>query len=73
MAMYPDDIRDMSNKDILETIETSKRELFNLRFQKAVGQLDDMTRMSTVKRNIARLKTVLRERQLAAELAQEES
>lgn len=56
------DIRDMNSKDILNEITNLKRELFDLRFQQATGQLTNSTRISTLKRTIARMKTILNER-----------
>ncbi|MFO8059540.1 MAG: 50S ribosomal protein L29 [Bacillota bacterium] len=65
--MKAEDIREMSDAEIERRIRDLKEELFNLRFQNATGQLDNPVRMRTVKRDIARLKTVERERQLAQE------
>ncbi len=56
------EIRDMNSKDILNEITNLKRELFDLRFQQATGQLTNSTRISTLKRTIARMKTILNER-----------
>ena len=60
------EIRDLSTSEIQTKIEEAREELRNLRFQLAVGQLTDLTRMRAVRRNIARLLTILRERELAA-------
>ena len=49
---------------LLEALKSSKEELFNLRFQSATGQLDNHGRLKTVKRDIARIYTILREREL---------
>ncbi|MBC7343425.1 MAG: 50S ribosomal protein L29 [Clostridia bacterium] len=51
-------------------VEDLKEELFNLRFQMATGQLDNPLRIREVRRDIARVKTVLRERELKEERAQ---
>lgn len=59
------EIRDLKDEDLLEEIEVLKEELFNLRFQQAVGQLEDTARMRTVKKTIARIKTVMTERTLS--------
>jgi large subunit ribosomal protein L29 len=56
------EIRDMNSKDILNEITNLKRELFDLRFQQATGQLSNSARISTLKRTIARMKTILNER-----------
>lgn len=52
------------NGRLLEALKSSKEELFNLRFQAATGQLDNSSRLKTVKRDIARIYTILREREL---------
>jgi large subunit ribosomal protein L29 len=51
----------------------TRRELFNLRFQLATGQLDNSARLSEVRKDIARLSTFLREREIAAHEAAQES
>ena len=63
--MTAKEIREKSNSEILQEIETLKDELFNLRFQQAIGQLTNTARMKTVKKDIARMKTVLTERELS--------
>ena len=65
--MTAKEIREKSNTELLQEIETLKDELFNLRFQQATGQLENTARMRTVKKDIARIKTVIRERELASE------
>ncbi|MCV7670292.1 50S ribosomal protein L29 [Micrococcus luteus] len=54
----------MDNARLLEALKSSKEELFNLRFQAATGQLDNASRLKAVKRDIARIYTILREREL---------
>ncbi|WP_276518576.1 50S ribosomal protein L29 [Micrococcus endophyticus] len=54
----------MDNARLLEALKSSKEELFNLRFQAATGQLDNSSRLKAVKRDIARIYTILREREL---------
>ncbi|CAM3509096.1 MULTISPECIES: 50S ribosomal protein L29 [Micrococcus] len=54
----------MDNARLLEALKSSKEELFNLRFQAATGQLDNASRLKSVKRDIARIYTILREREL---------
>jgi large subunit ribosomal protein L29 len=66
------EIRELTDEEILNSLEDQKEALFNLRFQKASGQLEDTTAPRRAQRDIARLKTVLRERQLAAQLAGKE-
>ena len=65
--MTAKEIREKSNTEVLQEIETLKEELFNLRFQQATGQLENTARMKTVKKTIARIKTVMRERELGAQ------
>ncbi|MGN1277706.1 MAG: 50S ribosomal protein L29 [Floccifex sp.] len=59
------EIREKSNEELLSTIDTLKDELFNLRFQQATGDLENPARIKTVKKEIARIKTVLTERENA--------
>jgi large subunit ribosomal protein L29 len=54
----------MTNVDLEQRLRESKEELFNLRFQAATGQLESHGRLRTVKRDIARIYTVVREREL---------
>ena len=54
----------MDNARLLEALKSSKEELFNLHFQAATGQLDNASRLKAVKRDIARIYTILREREL---------
>ncbi|MBR0137121.1 MAG: 50S ribosomal protein L29 [Erysipelotrichaceae bacterium] len=57
------EIREQSNEDLNSQIETLKEELFNLRFQQATGVLENPARMREIRKTIARIKTVLTERQ----------
>ncbi|MBR5004855.1 MAG: 50S ribosomal protein L29 [Erysipelotrichaceae bacterium] len=59
------EIRTKSNAELLNEINSLKEELFNLRFQQATGQLDNPARMREVKKTIARIKTVITERELS--------
>jgi len=54
----------MDTEELESRLEESRRELFNLRFQLATGQLDNTARMRTVRRDVARMLTVLRERDI---------
>ena len=56
------ELRDLSDDELVEHLEESKKELFNLRFQLATGRLDNVTRIQTVRREIARVHTLLGER-----------
>ena len=58
------DIRDLSSQELENQILDLKKELFNLRFQHATNQLDNPLRIAEVKKSIARIKTVIREREL---------
>ena len=58
------EIRDLGDAELLERVESLKEELFNLRFQLATGQLDNPMRIKQVRHEIARILTVLREREL---------
>ncbi|PPJ98544.1 50S ribosomal protein L29 [Staphylococcus aureus] len=58
------EIRNLTTSEIEEQIKSSKEELFNLRFQLATGQLEETARIRTVRKTIARLKTVAREREI---------
>ena len=62
--MKAKDIRDLSTKELEEKVGELKEELFNLRFQLATGQLENPMRIREVRKSIARVKTVLREREL---------
>jgi large subunit ribosomal protein L29 len=62
------ELRELPDDELLARIDSAKEELFNLRFQLATGQLDNPTRIKTVRRDVARISTVLRERELEAEL-----
>ncbi|MEF2248222.1 MULTISPECIES: 50S ribosomal protein L29 [unclassified Paenibacillus] len=62
--MKASDIRNLTSVEIEQKIAGFKEELFNLRFQLATGQLDNPTRIRDVRKEIARAKTVLREREL---------
>ncbi|MDA8315605.1 MAG: 50S ribosomal protein L29 [Actinomycetota bacterium] len=58
----------MGQSELEDKLAESRKELFNLRFQKATGQLDNTARIGMAKREIARLLTVLRQRDLEADL-----
>lgn len=63
--MTAQEIREKSNSELLKEIETLKDELFTLRFQQATGSLENTARLKQVKKTIARIKTVMTERQLS--------
>lgn len=62
--MKANKLRDLSNEEIKRKINDFRDELFNLRFQLATNQLDNPMRLSEVRRNIARARTILAEREL---------
>lgn len=62
--MKANELRNLTTAEIEQKIAGFKEELFNLRFQLATGQLDNPTRIRDVRREIARAKTVIREREL---------
>ena len=66
------EIRQMTNPELVQAISDAKEEMFNLRFQWASGQLEDATRIKQLRKEIARLLTIQRERELAAALIREE-
>jgi large subunit ribosomal protein L29 len=65
--MKANELRELSNSDLDKLINDTKQELFNLRFQKSVGKLTNTARVRTLKKDIARAKTLIHERTLAAE------
>ena len=67
--MQAHEIRMLSNKEIDGRLDEAYQSLFRLRFDWASGQLGDNNRIAEVKRDIARMKTILREREIAASLA----
>lgn len=58
------DIRDLSTQELEDKVKDLKEELFNLRFQNATNQLDNPSRIVSVKKDIARVKTVLKEKEI---------
>ena len=61
------ELRELSTADLHVKLEEARSELFNLRFQMATSQLDNTARVKTVKKDIARILTELRAREIAAE------
>jgi len=68
-ALAPTELDAMEDERLLEELKKSKEELFNLRFQSATGQLESHGRLKAVKRDIARIYTILRERELGIRTA----
>jgi large subunit ribosomal protein L29 len=69
--MQAREIRTWTTEDLQGRLEDAYRELFALRRELAMGRLEDHNRIAAVKRDVARMKTVLRERELTAELVEE--
>ena len=63
--MQANELRDLSDTELVEKLAEFKQELFNLRFQNVTGQLDNPRRLKQVRHSIARVLTVQRERELA--------
>ena len=57
-------LRDLSTNELLKIVDDLKEELFNLRFQMATGQLENPMKIKEIRKDIAKAKTVLREREL---------
>ena len=67
MASKAAELRDLPADELLSRIDAAKEELFNLRFQLATGQLDNPARMKVVRHEVARIASVLREREIEEE------
>ena len=67
------EIRGMTTDDIRRKIDETYEELFNLRFQFVMGQLEDHNRLKALRRDVARMKTILRERELAQAMQEGEA
>jgi len=65
------ELRELTNEELVLRVREAKEELFNLRFQMATGQLDNNRRLRTVRRDIARIYTILHERELGLSVAPE--
>jgi large subunit ribosomal protein L29 len=66
------DLRKLSYKELGDKLDESKEEIFNLRFQLVTNQLDNTARIKHVKRDIARISTVIRQQEIAAWESQQE-
>ena len=64
--MKPAEIRELSDEQLAKKLEDGRAELFNLRFQMATSQLDNTARVGQVKKDIARIQTEMRARELSA-------
>ena len=63
--MKVSEIRDLTTEEIIKKIEDIKEELFNLRFQQATGNLEKPSRIKELRKTIARMKTIIHERELS--------
>ena len=66
------ELRELSDQELIARLREAKAELFNLRVQNATGQLDNNRRLQTVRRDIARIYTIMRERELGLSVAPDE-
>ena len=69
--MQAQEIRTWTTEEIQERLQSAKRELYALRRQLALNNLEDYNRVTMVKRDVARMQTILRERELAAEMVED--
>jgi large subunit ribosomal protein L29 len=60
------ELRELNDTELEHQLGEAKEELFNLRFQNATGQLDNIARIPQVRRDVARIETLLREREIVA-------
>ena len=66
MSKRANELRELNDTELEHRLGQAKEELFNLRFQNATGQLDNAARIPQVRRDVARIETLLREREIAA-------
>ena len=64
--MKPGELRNMDDDELERRLAETKQELFNLRFQHATGQLDNYARLGQLKKDVARMHTLLRDREITA-------
>jgi large subunit ribosomal protein L29 len=69
VASNPSELRELHEDELETRLREAKQELFNLRFQMATGQLDNNRQLRTVRHDIARIYTILRERELGLSVA----
>ena len=65
------ELRELNNGELVQKLAEAREEHFNLRFQSATGQLDNSARIGDIRREVARINTLLREREIAAAEQQE--
>ena len=66
MASSAQELRELNDTELVQKLAEAKEEHFNLRFQAATGQLDNTSRLGQVRKDVARLNTLRREREIAA-------
>ena len=71
MASKTSELRDMGDDELVTRLVEARQELFNLRFQHVTGQLDNYSRLGQLRKDIARIETLLRENEIAAAEAAE--
>jgi large subunit ribosomal protein L29 len=67
------ELRELRDEELANRLAETKQELFNLRFQHATGQLENTTRLNVLRKDVARINTLLRQREIAAAEALESS
>jgi len=72
-ATTASELRELTDEELVLRVREAKEELFNLRFQMATGQLDNNRRLRTVRHDIARIYTIMRERELGLSVAPDEN
>jgi large subunit ribosomal protein L29 len=72
MATTPAELRELHDDELQTRLREAKEELFNLRFQTATGQLDNNRQLRNIRHDIARIYTILRERELGLSVAPDE-
>ena len=68
-GVKPSELRELSEEELVTKLREAKAELFNLRVQSATGQLDNHGRLQVIRRDIARIYTIMRERELGLSAA----
>ena len=68
-GVKPSELRELSEEELVTKLREAKAELFNLRVQAATGQLDNNRRLQVIRREIARIYTIMRERELCLSAA----
>ncbi len=66
MARQTEELRNLGDQELVDRLAETRQELFNLRFRHVTSQLDDSARLGLLRRQVARLNTLLREREIAA-------